>query len=224
MIPWIELARTTVPGEAAALRLIRRGDEFAVMLGPIELMNSRLHALGRGAGDDRPASDRATRAGAAVLIGGLGMGFTLRAALGVLAGRCAASPSPSWCPAIVAWARGPMAELFGDCLDDPRVDASDRGRVGAMISGASRRLRRDPARRRQRPRRADASAQRPALPGAWPRRRARRACARVAMLAVWASARDEAFSTRLRRAGFGVEVVPVRSGGSRNFITVATRA
>src|SRR5204863_208360 len=55
-----------------------------------------------------------------VLIGGLGMGFTLRAALTVLGSKTKIVVS-ELVPAVVAWARGPMAQVFGDSLDDPRV-------------------------------------------------------------------------------------------------------
>ena len=55
------------------------------------------------------------------MIGGLGMGFTLRAALGAF-GAEARIVVAELIPAVVRWARGPMAELFGGCLDDPRVE------------------------------------------------------------------------------------------------------
>src|SRR4029079_6590969 len=55
-----------------------------------------------------------------LLIGGLGMGFTLRAALAVR-GSKAQIVVADLVPAVVAWARGPMAEIFGDSLNDPRV-------------------------------------------------------------------------------------------------------
>ena len=78
-IPWERLASAVVPGEASELRLMRRGAEFSIMLGQTELMNSRRTGSERALGTmvcrrirDRPS--------ASVLIGGLGMGFTLRAA------------------------------------------------------------------------------------------------------------------------------------------------
>jgi len=220
VIPWVELARTTVPGEAAALRLIRRGDEFAVMLGQIPLMNSRrtrseeaLAAIGCEAIRDRPR--------ASVLIGGLGMGFTLRAALAELPANAVVTVA-ELVPAIVDWARGPMAELFGDCLDDPRV------RIRIEDVSATIRSRRaafdailldvdngpDGLTQTANDRLYHARGLADALAALRPR----------GVLAVWASARDDAFSARLRRAGFAVRVVPVKSGGSRNFISVATRA
>ena len=88
-----------------------------------------------------------------ILIGGLGMGFTLRAALAALgAGRRIVVAE--LVPAVVAWARGPMAEIFGDSLSDPRVGVreADVGRSDPVRAGG---LRRDPARCRQRSRGAD---------------------------------------------------------------------
>src|SRR6267143_3295379 len=55
-----------------------------------------------------------------LLIGGLGMGFTLRAALAVL-GSDARIVVAELVPAVIGWARGPMADIFGDSLDDPRA-------------------------------------------------------------------------------------------------------
>ncbi len=55
------------------------------------------------------------------------MGFTLRAALAVL-GSKAQIVVAELVPAVVAWARGPMAEIFGDSLNDPRVEHPGDGR------------------------------------------------------------------------------------------------
>ena len=83
MVPRLERGTTDIPG-GGTLRLIGRGDEFSIMLGGNELMNSRL------SGSEEALAALACarvmgRARAAVLIGGLGMGFTLRAALAALA-------------------------------------------------------------------------------------------------------------------------------------------
>ena len=83
MIPWLVVAKAAVPGGDGELRLMRRGAEFSIRLGAVELMNSR-----RGGSEEALAvlACEAIRARARprVLIGGLGMGFTLRAALGAL--------------------------------------------------------------------------------------------------------------------------------------------
>ena len=67
-----------------------------------------------------PASESRRSGDPHVLIGGLGMGFTLRAALDVL-GNEARIVVAELLPAVIAWARGPMADLFGDSLGDPRT-------------------------------------------------------------------------------------------------------
>src|SRR5471030_876846 len=119
MIPWLQIDTTRVPGADVELRLMRRGAEFSMMLGPNELMNSRL------SGSEEALATLACRRIEAVarphlLIGGLGMGFTLRAALAVL-GPEARITVAELVPAVIAWARGPLATLFGDSLDDPRA-------------------------------------------------------------------------------------------------------
>src|SRR5271156_3422156 len=120
MIPWSHIDTARVPGAEVELRLMRRGTEFSMMLGPNELMNSRL------SGSEEALATLACRRIEAVkrphlLIGGLGMGFTLRAALAVL-GPDARITVAELVPAVITWARGPMAELFGGSLTDPRAE------------------------------------------------------------------------------------------------------
>src|SRR6202021_3564145 len=112
MIPWLQIDTTRVPGAEVELRLMRGGDEFSMMLGQNELMNSRL------SGSEEALATLACRRLEAVkrphlLIGGLGMGFTLRAALAVL-GTDARSVGARLVPAVIAWARGPMKDIFGE--------------------------------------------------------------------------------------------------------------
>src|SRR5271165_5842905 len=116
MIPWIELDRTALPlgGE---LRLMRRGHEFVIKVGVAELMTSRLSASEEALAT-LAAAKLGDRKNPRVLIGGLGMGFTLRAALSVF-GAGAQIVVAELVPAVVRWARGPMAELFGASLDQP---------------------------------------------------------------------------------------------------------
>src|SRR6195952_2594214 len=114
MIPWQQIDSARVPGADVELRLMRRGAEFSMMLGQNELMNSRL------IGSEQALATLACKRIEAVrrphlLIGGLGMGFTLRAALAVL-GNEARIMVAELVPAVVAWARGPMAEFLGDSL------------------------------------------------------------------------------------------------------------
>src|ERR1700744_5413141 len=117
MIPWQQIDVANVPGASVELRLMKRGAEFSMMLGQNELMNSRLSGSEEGLatlackrieGIKRPH----------LLIGGLGMGFTLRAALAVL-GTEARVTVAELVPAVIDWARGPLADLFGASLTDP---------------------------------------------------------------------------------------------------------
>ena len=120
MIPWVHVDTGAVPGEDGTLRLMRRGDEYSIVVGTIELMNNRLSGSERALAtltcarlQDRPR--------ARVLVGGLGMGFTLRSALDAL-GPEARVVVAELVPAVVAWARGPLAHLCARSLDDPRVE------------------------------------------------------------------------------------------------------
>lgn len=208
MIPWVLLDSARIPG-GGELRLKRRGAEFSIMLGATELMNSRL-SFSEEALATLSCAKLSGRKRPAVLIGGLGMGFTLRAALSAL-GPDAGIMVAELVPAIVAWARGPMAELFAGSLDDARVTLVE-GDVGASIrtgrfdailldvdngpDGLSRREN-------------DALYDAPGLAAAFA------ALTAGGVLSVWSSAPDADFSRRLRRAGFAVEEAHVRANGKR---------
>jgi spermidine synthase len=133
VIPWTLLDTAQVPGGGAELRLMRRGAEFSIMLGPNELMNSRLsgseEALAVIACNRIQARQRPR-----ILIGGLGMGFTLRAALAVL-GTEAHIVVAEVVPAVLEWARNSMGEAFGKSLIDPRVSVRETD-VGHLIRTA----------------------------------------------------------------------------------------
>jgi spermidine synthase len=223
MIPWVHLDTTSIPGDAGQLKLMRRGTEFSIMLGANELMNSRLsgseEALATLAGEKI-----AGRVAPHVLIGGLGMGFTLRAALATF-GASARVTVAELVPAVVAWARGPMAEVFGDSLDDPRVavEISDVGRLIRQAGAGFDAILLD----------VDNGPDGLTRPGndslydAAGLGAAHRALRPGGVLAVWSSGPDRAFTGRLSRAGFTAEEVAVRAngkrGGARHVIWVATR-
>jgi spermidine synthase len=141
MLPRIVIDTAEIPG-GGTLKLIRRGDDWFITLGANALMGSRL------SGSEEALAalslDRLQTPSPRILIGGLGMGFTLRAALSGSARR-RGWRWPSWCPAVVAWARGPMAALHGASLDDPRVEIRVAD-VFDLIAACARRLRCDPAR------------------------------------------------------------------------------
>ena len=118
MIPWTLIDTAPVPG-GGELRLMRRGAELSIRLGHNELMNSRVGGSEAALATMACARIRA-RPQPRLLIGGLGMGFTLRAALAALGAKAQVIVA-ELVPAVAAWARGPMAEVFGDSLSDPRV-------------------------------------------------------------------------------------------------------
>ena len=132
MIPWILLDSTQVPGNGGELRLYQRGDEFSIRIVGRggELMNSRMHGS-----EDALAELTCTRLKACpnprLLIGGLGMGFTLAAAL-QHAGDNAQVEVAELVPAVVEWNRGPLGEHAGYPIQDPRVVVHE-GDVASII-------------------------------------------------------------------------------------------
>ncbi|HYG48009.1 MAG TPA: hypothetical protein VD846_08710 [Allosphingosinicella sp.] len=222
MIPRVLLDTAPIPG-GGELRLVRRGDDFWIMLGANALMSTRLRgseealatlACERMAGRPRPA----------ILIGGLGMGFTLRAALGALP-RDSKVVVSELVPAIVEWARGPMAHVHGTSLDDPRVRIVESD-VGDLIAAARSDYDSilldvdngpDALSRDTNDRLYD-------LEGL---ARARTALRPRGLLAIWSAAPDPAFARRLGKADFAVEEVTVRAHagrkGAKHMIWLATR-
>lgn len=206
----VELVDTAeIPG-GGLLRLLRCGPDFSIQFGEDELMGSQAvdseQALAtlacRGMG---------TQPGR-VLIGGLGMGFTLGAALSALPEN-AAIVVAELVPKVVAWAKGPLNHLFGDYLADPRVSLQI-GDVHDMIVGAPEgfdgilldvdngpdgliHLAND------------------RLYCNWGLRAAYAALRPAGVLAVWSAYTDDAFVDRLQNAGFAVEQMRVRATGGR---------
>ena len=130
MVPRILIDTAKVPGGEGELRLMKRGADFLISLWGNELMNRRLSGSEKALATI--ACDRLRgRPKIRMLIGGLGMGFTLRAALAELP-KDAEITVVELVPKVIDWARGPMDELFGDCLDDPRVTILERD-VGEVI-------------------------------------------------------------------------------------------
>ena len=223
MIPWAVIDTAPVPG-GGELRLMRRGAELSIRLGQNELMNSRVGGSEAALAEMACARIR-TRAQPRLLIGGLGMGFTLRAALAALGAEAQVTVA-ELVPAVAAWAHGPMAALFGDSLSDPRVQLREadvaqlirqaRSAFDAILldvdngpAGLSRAAN-------------DALYEMAGL-GA-----ARAALRPGGVLAVWSSGPDADFTRRLRQSGFDVDETAVRAngtrGGARHVIWIATRA
>jgi spermidine synthase len=195
-----------VPG-GQELKLYRRGADHMIVLDRNELMSSRM------SGSEKALAVMTLerlkgRKDPHLLIGGYGMGFTLRAALAEL-GQGGRVTLVELVPKIIAWARGPMADLAAGCLDDPRVRliegdvaaeiASARGSYDAILldvdngpDGLTA-----PANDRLYSAGGLAIAKAALKPGG--------------ILAIWSAAPDAAFTRRLRDAGFLVDEVAVKA-------------
>jgi len=219
VIPWELLDTAAIPG-GGALRLKRRGSEFSIMLGDNELMNSRLSGSEQALATlscariaDRPAPR--------LLIGGLGMGFTLRAALEVL-GPEARVTVAELVPAVVAWARGFMADLHGASLLDARVKIEEADVAEAIRAGDWDAILLDVDN-------GPDGLTRAANDGLYSRAglaAAKKALRPGGVLAVWSAHEDEKFTKALRSVGFGVEEIRIRAGkgrGARHVIWMARR-
>jgi spermidine synthase len=224
MIPWLQIDTARVPGADIELRLMRRGEEFSMMLGQNELMSSRL------SGSEEALATLTCKKIEAVkrphlLVGGLGMGFTLRAALAVL-GREARITVAELVPAVIAWAHGPMADLFGESLTDPRARIREADVVDVIKTSPSAfdaiLLDVDNGPEALIRKANDALYDLNGL-------RAIRAALRPGgILAVWSSGPNIAFTKRLRAADFDVNEVGVRAttkrSGAHHIIWFATKA
>lgn len=211
MTPWVILDRATVPGDGGEMKLLQRAHEFTINVKNEELMNSRLHGS-EDALAELTCNALANRRKPRVLIGGLGMGYTLAAALKYL-GPQASVVVAELVPAVVQWNRTHLGDLAGRPLDDKRV-AVRVGDVGAVIQ--------------EHPAFYDAILMdvdngpdglthegNDKLYARGGLAAAKAALRPGGVLAIWSSYTDKAFTKRLRAAGFEIEEVPVRAGGAR---------
>lgn len=211
-----------VPG-GEKLELYRHDKDFMIVLGHNELMSTRKwgseEALATMALDRIGRSKRPT-----MLIGGYGMGFTLRAALKVLPDNAEVTVV-ELVPEIIEWARGPMAELAAGCLDDPRVNlimsdvapfiAGAHGDYDAILldvdNGPDGLVREDNN----------------VLYSLSGLRAAKRALTPDGVLAIWSAGPDPAFTRRLQKADLNVDEVKVASRsngkGPKHVIWFATK-
>ena len=205
MIPRELLGTARVPG-GEELRLFRHDRDFMIVLGGNELMSSRMSGS-----EIALATETVKRLGKSdpcLLIGGYGMGFTLRAAQGA----CGPGAELIVCelvPEIIEWARGPMAELAAGCLDDPRVRLT-MGDVAFAIDGARGEydaILLDVDNGPDGLVRADNNG----LYAKSGLRAAMNALVPGGILAIWSAYADPAFTRRLERAGFEVEEITVRA-------------
>jgi spermidine synthase len=133
MKPQTSLGRVTTPDGNTLLLYVRDG-VYSIRVNGLELMSSRAHgseeALAR-LGCTFLGKKKEPR----VLVAGLGMGYTLRAALDCLPGDARVMVS-EYFSAVVDWCRGPLAPLAGNPLDDPRVSVR-QGDVASLVSRQS---------------------------------------------------------------------------------------
>jgi len=223
VIPWEEIDRAKIPGEKGDITLRKRGTEFSIRIAGIELMNSRLH----GSEDDLgklTCSRIKGKPNLRVLIGGLGMGYTLSAAL-EQSSRDTRIIVSELIPAVVRWNREYLGHLAGMPLDDPRVSVEeedvvetirkrksvwdailldvDNGPDGLTRKANDRLYCRSGLK-------TSFSALRPG-----------------GILGVWSSGSDEAFTHRLKQCGFETETLTVwarkRGKGGRHIIWLAAK-
>jgi spermidine synthase len=223
MLPWTQLGSATIPGDGGEMRLSRRGDEFSIRVASYELMNSRVHGS-----EDALAELVAERLrdpdSARVLIGGLGMGFTLAAMLARL-GRRSSVVVAELVPEVLDWNRGVMAQVNGAALKDPRASVRIAD-VAAVIGEAKDAwdaivldVDNGPA--------AITAKGNNRLYGAAGLRSAHDALRKGGVLAIWSAGEDPAFTRALRRAGFETAEHRVRgregNRGPRFLIWLARR-
>lgn len=220
----IELLGQALSRDGTVLKLIRRSDEYIILANGKSLMSSRMHgseeALATFACRDVAALERPN-----VLIGGLGMGFTLRATLDLLPPGATVVVAEI-VPAVVDWNRGPLATLTGNPLADARVRveiddvavtlASQRGRFDAVLLDVDN---------------GPAAFSGSNNAGLYDDRGIGTAFAALKMggvLAVWSAREDKKFEQRLRHGRFTVEVEHVRGrlnkGGPRHTIFLAHKS
>jgi spermidine synthase len=197
-----------VPG-GPPLRLVSHADDFIIMLDRNELMSSRMSGSEKALGLmtlERLGPARA--ANASVLIGGYGMGFTLRAVLAEV-GKGARITVAELVPGIIEWARGPLAALTDGCLDDPRVDLriEDVGETMAAARGQYDAILMDVDNGPDGLTREDNNG----LYTTTGLARARLALKPGGILAIWSAGPDAAFTRRLGQAGFAVTEWRVRA-------------
>ncbi len=222
MNPWILLDQVEVPGDGGAMKLYQRAFEFSISVKNEELMNSRMHGS-EDALAELVCPRVADRKNPRVLIGGLGMGFTLGAALAHL-GDTAEVIVAELVPAVVEWNRTHLADLAGRPLEDPRTIVREAD-VGAVI--------------REQPATYDAilldvdngpdgltHAGNDRLYTHNGLAAAKAALKPAGILAVWSAEPDQGFSKRLRGTGFKTEEITVRARktkGRRHTIWLASK-
>lgn len=222
MIPWKLIDSAPIPNGSRTLSLYQRGEEFSIRIGGAELMSSREHGSEDALAEI--ACERLSgRSGVRVLVGGLGLGFTLGAVLRSCEGLSEVVVS-ELVPSVVTWNRGPLAHLAGRPLDDPRVTVREED-VAAVIrseAGALDAILLDvdngPAPMTQK--------ENQWLYKETGLRTSYRALRKGGILAIWSAGSSPGFTQRLERCGFEAEEIRTRGKarvGARYTIWLARR-
>jgi spermidine synthase len=223
MIPWKLLDSALVPNNGGELRLYQRGSELSIRADGNELMNSRAHHSEEVLAQlacERVGVRRKLR----VLVGGLGMGFTLAETLRRVR-KDAEVIVAELVPAVIDWNHRYLGHLAGFPLDDPRVRVEE-GDVAKLLRNAHEQydailLDVDNGPEGFTREHNDWLYARAGL------RHAFNALRPESVLAVWSASPDRGFTERLRASSFAVEEVSVKArgerGGSKHHIWLATR-
>ncbi len=207
MIPWEVIDRAKVPEHAGEVTLLKRGREFSIRTAETELMNSRVHGS-EDALAEVTYSRMNQKSNLRILIGGLGMGYTLAAALELSKPDTRIIVS-ELIPAVVRWNREYLGHLAGTSLTDPRVSVKEED-VGKIISRGKNiwdaillDVDNGPAglTRKSNDRLYGRSGLQKSFLVLRPN----------GILAVWSSAIDETFTHRLKQCGFKTQTLTVRA-------------
>ena len=212
-----------IPGDGGELGLYQCGEDFVIKVpGGQDLMSTRTYGSAEALADI-PCSEVAERARPRVLIGGLGVGFTLAAALRRL-GPDAEVVVAELVPGLVEWNRGPLGEHAGHPLRDTRVTICEVD-VAVILRAEVRAfdaimLDVDNGPEGLTHKKNDWLYSKAGLNVSYQALRPK------GLLAVWSAAADRAFTKRLSKTGFEVREVPVRAHlgkGARHLIWVARK-
>jgi spermidine synthase len=224
MDPWTQIDSAPVPGSDAELTLLQRNDDFAIRISDVQgdLMNSRMYhseeVLAQLGCNRLGAIDNAR-----VLVGGLGMGFTLAAALRIVPASAEVIVA-ELVPRVVEWNRGPLGLCAGRPLDDDRAHIH-QGDVVAFLKRPEKKFDAILLDVDNGPEAMTASANgwlytRAGLKTIYEKLRPE------GIVAIWSVRADHVFTGRLKKTGFNVQAHTVRARpgkGSRHTIFVAQK-
>jgi spermidine synthase len=224
MDSWITIESTTIPGSDVELTLSQRSDDFAIRISgvPGDLMNSRMHHS-EDALAEIACSRLSTVENTHILVGGLGMGFTLAAVLQIV-GVSASVVVAELVPAVVEWNRGLLGRCAGRPLEDDRTRVY-LGDVGDLLKQQSEQfdvilldVDNGPE--------AMTHSDNEWLYSLAGLKSIYETLRPEGIVAIWSARADQIFTSRLKKTGFNVQLRTVRARpgkGSRHTIFVAQK-